>query len=368
MTVSLRVVLDQLIDVVDPDVAEAGTQIARALVATAPRGCVVEAIVPAGAESAVADAATVAHTTRAPLARAKLAAAWQLGVAPGLGHGLIHAPSLMAPLVRHDRVNENDQTVVTMWELCAWEVPDDLPRGAVAWHRAMLKRAEKHADAVVVPAHAMADRLAGLSPKLHSRVRVIPGAPPAGFAVPSDAVGRRRDIGVPDEVIVLAGARCDEAALSAGLSAVAALGDEHAVVVLDIPEDRVSRARDLAAAAGLRAELVHARGSLASGDRASVLDAAIALVAPSELTAFPWRAVEAMALGVPVVAASSPTHDEILLDGGSIAPRDDLGDALGEVLASDATRMRASVRASDRGGSFSWRDHAERVWALHAEL
>jgi glycosyltransferase involved in cell wall biosynthesis len=368
VTVSLRLVLDQLVDVVDADVAEAGTQIARALVATAPRGCDVIAVVPAGAESQVAEAAPVASVTKAPLARTKLAAAWQLGIAPGFNRGLIHAPSLMAPLVRHDRVNDNDQTVITLWDLCAWEVADELPRNTVAWNRSMLKRAEKYADAVVVPAHAMADKVAAVAPRLSSRLRVIPGAAPAGFAVPSDAVGRRRDLMIPDEVIVLAGGKCDDAALAAGLSAVASLGDEYAVVVLDVSEGREPRVQDLAAAAGLRAETVHSRGSLPAVDRAAVLDAAVALIAPSTLTAFPWRVVEAMTLGVPVVAVTSPIHEEILLDGGSVVIAEELGEALGQVLASEENRRRFRVRSTDRGKAFSWRDHAERVWGLHAEL
>jgi hypothetical protein len=368
VTVSLRVVLDQLIDVADADVAEASTQVVRALIATAPRGCQVEAIVPAGAESAVPEAAPVAGVTKAPLSRTKLAAAWQLGIAPGLNRGLIHAPSLMAPLVRHDRVNDNDQTVITLWDLCAWEVAEELPRNTVAWNRTMLRRAEKYADAVIVPAHAMAARLAEVAPKLRSRVRVIQGAAPAGFAVPSDAVGRRRDLMIPDEVIVLAGGKCDDAALAAGLSAVASLGDEYAVVVLDIPEGREPRVQDLAAAAGLRAEVVHSRGSLSAEDRAAVLDAAVAVVAPSTLTAFPWRVVEAMALGVPVVAVSTSIHDEIVLDGGAVADAPDLGEALGLLLASEENRRRFAVRSRDRGKAFSWRDHAERVWAVHAEL
>ena len=64
---------------------------------------------------------------------------------------MIHSPSLFAPLVRHDRVHDNDQTVVTVWDLRPWEAADELPRATVAWHRAMLKRAVKFADAVVVP-------------------------------------------------------------------------------------------------------------------------------------------------------------------------------------------------------------------------
>ena len=368
MTVSLRVVLDQLTDVVDADVAEASVQLTRALVATAPRGCDVVAVVPAGSEDAVADVAPLSGVTRAPLARTKLAMAWQLGIAPGLSTGLIHAPSLMAPLVRHDRVNENDQTVVTLWDLCAWEVADAMARNTVAWNRSMLKRAEKYADAVIVPAHAMAAMLSEVAPRLRSRVRVISGAAPLGFAVPSDAVGRRRDLLIPDEVVVLAGGKCDDAALAAGLSAVASLGEEYAVVVLDIGEGREPRVQDLAAAAGIRAEIVHSRGALTAADRAAVLDAAVAVVAPSTLTAFPWRVVEAMALGVPVVAVASAVHEEVLLDGGSVVGAADLGEALGHVLSSEENRRRYAVRSADRGRAFSWRDHADRVWALHAEL
>jgi hypothetical protein len=70
----------------------------------------------------------------------------------------------LAPLVKHDRVHDNDQTVVTMWDLSAWERAGEMPRTAVTWHRAMLKRAVKHADAVVVPTHAMAHHLAEIAP------------------------------------------------------------------------------------------------------------------------------------------------------------------------------------------------------------
>lgn len=365
---SLRVVLDQVNDVVDPDVAEAGREMTRALVSTSPRGCDVTAIVPSGAEAAATTAVDgLAGVTKAPLTRAKLAVAWQLGIARGIGGGLIHAPSAMAPLVRHDRVHENDQTVVTLWDLCAWEVADELPRNAVRWHHAMLRRAERHADAVVVPTHAMAERLGEIS-ALGGRVRVIPGAAPAGFAVPSDAVGRRRALGLPDELIVVAGGRCDDAAIAAALSAVAAREERPAVALLDVPQEQHPRVRDVAAASGLGDERIHVHGFLEAADRGAVWDAALALVAPSSRTAFPWRVVEALALGVPVVAAASPVHEEVLLEGGVVAQPDELADSLESVLASEDDRRRFSVRALDRGRAFSWRDHADRVWQLHAEL
>lgn len=368
MTVTLRLVLDQLTQVMDPDVAEAEREIARALAATAPKGCVVEAVVPAGDEDAATRAVpALARVAKAPLSRGRLAAAWQIGVAPGIGGGLIHAPSLFAPLVRHDRVNDNDQTVVTLWDLAAWDHADLLPRSAVLGQRAFLKRAEKHADAVVVPTHAMAERVAGLG-RFGGRIRVIAGAAPAGFATPTDAVGRRRALGVPEGAIVIAGAACDNEALAAGFSAAAALPEPVDAVVLDVDEQRAACVRDLAAAAGIREDRLHVPGPLGSADRAAVLSDALALMAPSGAAGFPWRVVEAMALGVPVVATASDAHQEVLVDGGLHVPAAELGTAVAQIAASEDARRRFSVRAQDRAKAFSWRDHAERVWALHAEL
>lgn len=367
MAVSLRVVLDQLTEAVNPDLAEAEVEIARALVATAPQGCEVAAIVPAGDETAAADIAGISSVTRAPLARGRLVAAWQMGIAPGIGAGLIHAPSLVAPLVRHDRVNDNAQTVVSLWDLCAWEKPEGMPRAAVASQRALIKRAERHADAVVVPSHAIAERLAETT-RLAGRIRVIPGAAPAGFAVPTDAVGRRRALGVPEGVIALAGGGCDDDALAAGLSAVSSLADAPPVAVLDIPDARSPRVHELAIAAGIEESSLRVLGPADPQDRAAALGSAVVLLAPSTLSAFPWRVVEALALGLPVVASASEMHREILVDGGLFVPPGELGDALRRVVESEETRERFAVRALDRGKAFSWRDHAERVWALHAEL
>ncbi len=368
MPVTLRVVLDQVTDVVDPDAAEAAAQIARALVQTAPAGCEVGAIVPAGGEDA-ARGIGVAEVTVLPLTRPRLAASWRLGIAPGVGGGLIHAPTPAAPLVRHDRVNENDQTVVTMWDLCAWESPDGMPRSQVRWQHAMLRRAERHADAVVVPTHAMAARLEDTT-SLGGRIRVIAGASPDGFATaaPDSDPTRRGEPAFPDAYVAVAAARCDEDALATALSAAASLPESVSVLALDLGPARADRLAELARDAGLDPVRVRGTGWLAPADRAAAMAGAIALVAPSASSAFPWRVVDALTLGVPVVALDSDVHREVVVDGGLLAPAPMLGESLAQVLASDQSRRRYRVRSSDRGHAFSWRDHAERVWTLHAEL
>ncbi|MER7796946.1 glycosyltransferase [Microbacterium sp. NPDC096154] len=360
MTVRLRVVLDQLVSATHPDLAQASRCLADALVETAPNGCEVEALAPAG-ELPPLDG--VRQVRRLPLGRRETAAAWQLGVVAGVGGGMIHSPTLMAPLVRHDRVNDHDQTVVTLWDLRAWEAPDELPRPAAMWERAMLRRAVRHADALIVPTHAMAQRLEAHA-RLGERVRVIAGAHPDGFAVPSDADARRRDLGLPASFVALAGGVGASDGLAAGLRAAAPTGLD--VVVVDVPEGQKPAVAELAAASGVSEQRVHARSGLDRGDRAAILSAAAVFVASSTRGAWPWRVVEAMALGTPVVAIDSDVHREVVLDGGLVVAEADLEDATVEAVGDGAGRLR--VLGRDRSRAFSWAGAAERVWQVHADL
>ena len=68
--------------------------------------------------------------------------------------------------------------------------------------------------------------------------------------------------------------------------------------------------------------------------------------------AWPWRAVEAMALGIPLVAVDSPVHREVIYDGGLFVPEGDLGDALRTTLGAGRERLR--VLGQDRSRAFTW--------------
>lgn len=355
MSVQLRVVFDQV--GVDADLARAGAALTDGLIRTAPRGCVVSAIAPSGTEVALAGV----HEVRTlPLARRELAAAWQMGIAAGVGGGLIHSPTLLAPLVRHDRLHDHDQTTVTLWDLCAWEAPETMPKTNVAWQRAMLKRAVKHADAVVVPSHVMAERLGEIAP-LGDRIRVIAGAASNGFGEPEDAVALRTELQLPERYVVITG---DGESFADGFRA-AARAKVDAVVV-DAQEGADAALSALASSAGLAEERTGMVGNLDDSSRAAVLAGAQAVVATSTATAWPWRLVESMKLGVPIVAVDSGVHRDVIADGGAVVPSGQLDDALIDALGSG--RERLSVLGADRARAFSWASSAERVWALHAEL
>ncbi|MFC0195977.1 glycosyltransferase [Microbacterium arthrosphaerae] len=376
MVATLRVVLDQLVAPTEAPVAEASRELARALVMGAPTGCEVEAVAPAGGADEAFDAVPgLAGVRRTALPRRELAAALQLGVGTGIGGGMIHSPSLFAPLVRHDRVHNHDQTVVTVWDLRPWESPAELPKAVAAWHKAMLKRAAKHADAVVVPTHSLASRLVEIAPALRGRTRVIAGASPLGFSVPTDEVGRRRSLDLPEGYVLLAGGPLGSEGLDAGLAAVAASGIDLPVVVIDVEEGHEPAVADLGSAAGVPERALHVRGVLSADDRAAVFGAAVAFVAPSRRAAFPWRVVDALTLGVPVIAAASAVHEEVMHDGGVLVEAPDasgLGEGLGAAIAaglsSTSAAERLGVLAGDRGRAFSWREAADKVWMLHAEI
>ena len=319
--------------VVDPDQAAASRDLAAGLVQTAPPNCTVDAIVPSGADVDLR----------------------------GIGEvRTLHAPTLLAPLVRHDRVHDNDQTTVTLWDLRAWEVPSQLSRGAVAWQRGMLRRAVKHADAVVVPSHSMAQRLSGLV-KLGDRIRVIAGAPPQGLVLPADATSRRDALGLPSEYLVLSG---PQDTLAAGFRGAVAAGLD--AVVIGAAEGTEPRIAEIAAAAGLLERRAHVRGTLEVSDRAAVVAGARVFVSTDAVTGWPWRAVEAMSLGGPVVAVESGCHHDVLADGGAVVAEEALPEAIED--ATGAGRERLRVLAADRSRAFSWASAAERVWSLHADL
>ncbi|WP_292831390.1 glycosyltransferase [Microbacterium sp.] len=370
MTATLRVMLDQIVAPTDADLATASRELARELVRTSPAGCEVAAIVPAGADAAAVlerEVAGLADLVRAALPRRELAAAWQFGIRSGAPGGMLHSPTLLAPLVGHDRVHDHDQTVITVWDLAAWEHREELTKPAVAWHRGMLRRAVKHADAVVVPTYALADRLAEIAP-LGERIRVIPGAAPMRFVVPTDEVGRRRALGLPSGCLVVPGGSAPSAGLDAAFAAIAEGGSDLPVIVVDVSIRFEAAVTERAAAAGLHPGRVIVRGSLEAADRAAVLGGAVALVAPRTDSAFPWRVIEALTLGVPVVAADSAVHREIILDGGLLAEPAALGSSLATALGSTDAVERLAVLAGDRGRAFSWTGAAERVWQLHADL
>ncbi|KQV06048.1 glycosyltransferase family 4 protein [Leifsonia sp. Root112D2] len=376
---TLRVVVDPLITKVPGGIGRYTEELTRQLIATAPAGCDVEGIVASHPQEKIdaleARLPGLAGLHRLPLRRRQLARAWQYGIAVPLGGGMIHSPSLLAPLLKHDTLDAGEQLAVTIHDVLALTHPQSLANHDAQWQKAMIKRARKHADAVVVPTHAVAEAL-GERFDFGDRIRVIGGAPASTLQRPADADERAAALRLPERYVLTMGS-IDPRKGVRSLIAAMALPEAAGLPLLIAGSGTLGEesAEGIAAAAGLPEDRVRALGHLDDDDLATVLDRAAVFVYPSLAEGFGLPLVEAFRFGTPVVHSDDPALVEVGGGAALVVPRADaagypqrLAEAIGRVLTDGALADRLSVSASDRARAFSWRDSAERVWQLHADL
>jgi len=313
---------------------------------------------------------------KSALDRRQLRAAWQHGFTRLPGGGMVHSPSLLAPLRRHDRVESpGDQMVVTVHDAVAWTHPETVPPARASWIRAMARRAQRYADAVVVPTHAVAEQL-GEVLDLGDRVRVIAGAVSSTLVLGDDADERAERLGLPDRYVLGVGPFEPRKGTSELLWALADTAAPSIPLVLAGPTgDADVDIESIRADARLAPDRVLALGALDDADLAVVYDRAAALVVPSLAEGFPLPVLEAMSLGTPVVHSDAPALLEVAADAGLVVPRADfagyprrIAEALRRVLEEPLLAEELVVRGHDRVRAFSWRDSAEKTWQLHADL
>ncbi|MDQ0895392.1 glycosyltransferase family 4 protein [Agromyces ramosus] len=378
-TTTLRVIVDQIVAPVPGALGRYTLDLARAIVAAAPRGCDVEAVVssspPADYDRIVREIPGLSGLYKTTLARRELAAAWQLGLTTSPGSGMIHATSLFAPLRKHDRQADGNQVVVTVHDVLAWTHPDALSAASVAWQKAMLKRARRHADAVVVPTHALAERL-GEVIELGDRIRVIGTAPRSGLVVGADAPLRAASLGLPPQYVVVPGTLEPRKGLVDVFAAFARPGVPDVPIVVIGPESwgdqhvvAVAEEYGLDPARALRFD------ELDPADLAVVIAGAMAFIAPSHDEGSGTPLIEAFSLATPVIHSDAPAFLEVSAGAGLAVPvgggegyADRLAAAITSVVTDPSLANRLSVAGGDRSRAFTWRDAGERVWQLHADL
>ncbi len=370
---TLRVTLDELAATPYGGMARYAGELARGLIATAPADASVIGVVPASPQPdydrILERLPGLADLEKNVLTGRDLAVTWRRGLARTSGTGMLHATSLLAPLGPHDRVHRaSDQVAVTIHDAIAWSHPELLPARTVSWTRAMGKRAERFADAVVVPSHAVAEELAEHL-DLGDRVRVIPGAPSSSLVPGREARDRADELGLPERYLLTVGGTEPKKNLRALLEALPATRAGLPLVVVSSDADAVTA---LAAEAGVDPERVISLGPIADDELGIAYHRAHAYVQSSVAEGFGLAVVEALAFGLPIVHTDVAALDEVTAGAALSVPLGDdglpgrLAEAIDAVDGDLAQRL--STAAGDRAQAFDWRDSAEKVWQLHADL
>jgi glycosyltransferase involved in cell wall biosynthesis len=370
---TLRVILDEM--GAPGFTGDYARELTRQLIATAPHGCFVDGVVSASPEPVYDDIAEnlpgLQTLFKSALARRELRAAWQHGFTRLPGSGMVHAPSPLAPLARHDRLNDGDQIAVTFHDTLAWTHPEALSSSTVGWYKAMAKRAERFADAIVVPSHIVADELSEFV-GFGSRIRVISPAARPRVMLPADDATRAERLGIGSRYVLARFTSANDDSLGALMKSFNDIDDDVSLLVVGIEAGDA----ELAAAAsgvGLRADRVRALGSLDEADLAVAIQRAAVFAYPNLEEGFGMPVLEAMELGTPVVHSDDPALVELGGDAGLVAARGDdfaaaLAASLASVLSDSAHAERMRFSGLDRANAFTWRSAAEKVWQLHADL
>jgi len=378
---TLRVIVDQVTAPVPGGIGRYAEELTRHLVDTAPAGCDVVGVVSAVGRDELDRVRTLlpglADLERLALPRRELSLAWQGGIVGGVARGMVHAPSVLAPLVKHDRfMDPGRQTVLTVHDVVPWTHPETLTPRGVQFHKAMVKRAWKHADAVVVPTHAVAAALNEIR-RFDDRLRVIGGAPSGRLRTPVDADVRAERLGLPERYVLAVGTLEPRKGLAHLIAAMA-----HPDAPSDVP--LVIAGPDgwgdvdvygIAERVGLARDRVKVLGRIDDADLAVAYDRATVFVFPSLAEGFGLPVIEAMSFGTPVIHSDDAAVREVAADAGVTVARDPresyperLAQAVYQVVNDPLLAGQLAIAGPDRARMFDWTDSAAETWQLHADL
>ncbi|MCU1556983.1 MAG: glycosyltransferase family 1 protein [Microbacteriaceae bacterium] len=377
---TLRVIVDQIVSPTPGGIGRYAEELTRELINTAPAGCDVAGVVSASPEPDYERLRMLlpgmSDLFKSTLARRELSLAWQHGFTRLPGSGMVHAPSLLAPLSKHDRLNnESSQTIVTIHDVVPWTHPETLTRHGVTWHKAMAKRAQAYADAVVVDTHTVAAQLGEIL-DFGDRIRVISAAISPKMQTPVDADTRAERLKLPERYILSVGTLEPRKGITHLIESLAC-GDDSGLPLLIVGPAGWGNVDvdSIAKAAGLAEGRVRTLGYLDDADLAVALDRATVFVFPSLAEGFGLPVIEAFHFGTPVVHSDAPALVEVAAGAGVVVAIDGpenysqrLATAITSVVTDPVLAERLRFSGIDRSKTFSWTDSAEKVWQLHADL
>jgi glycosyltransferase involved in cell wall biosynthesis len=283
---------------------------------------------------------------------------------PDLVHGMSSDPELAWPLRRQ---------VVTVHDAVPWE-PGRVPEGSpTARYLTFQRRRLRRCAAVITDSAAVAAEVVEILGIDERRVHAVPAGLTPGFVAlpgPHDAE-LRRAAGVDWAGYVLwvgsLRAHDQRKALDVLLEAVAHLNAGAPLVLAGAPGPEAERVAREARRRGIPAALP---GYVSDQTLAALYRGAAALAMPSLHEGFGLPVLEAMACGVPVVAARAGNLPDLTGDAAVLVPKGDayaLANALDAVLGDPGIRRRLSEAGPPVAAGYTWERTAALTVAVYRQ-
>jgi glycosyltransferase involved in cell wall biosynthesis len=292
---------------------------------------------------------------------------WKYGAWPPIEYftgtiDVVHGPNFVVPPSR------SGVELVTIHDLTPVHYPQYCDRNTVRYpghiRRALDRGAHVHAVSSFV-----ADEVAEVFDLDAARIHVVYNGVPA---ITGGDAARGKHLARADRYILAVGTIEPRKNLAALVRAFDEIAVSDSEVCLVLAGDRGWNVLefDEAMQAARHAERVRVTGRVTDEQRADLLAGAAVLAYPSRYEGFGLPPLEAMSVGVPVLATAVGALPEILGDGALlVGPTDDeIGAGLRRVLTDDELRARLVARGAERVARYSWDRCADELVELYERL
>lgn len=278
--------------------------------------------------------------------------AWEQLVLPAAARDaeIVYCPANLAPLASR-------RTVIVVHDAAPLRHPEFYSRAYVRWQRALLPRLARRAQLVITPSEFARAEVTELLGVPGERVLAIPnGVDPARFNPGADAPAAAQAMGLTRPYVLVVGTRIARKNLATLGPAAARLAAEGIELVAAGSGRGYMHAEDDVP--------VRALGYVPERLLPGLYAGARALAMPSVYEGFGLPCIEAMAAGVPVVAARRAALPETCGGAALLVDPDDgpeVAAALMDAATADHTRARLTAAGLERAAGLSWARTAERT-------